>query len=391
MSNQFTRREIMKGGLASLGLASLSLPVWAMPALAQGETLVPFLDFPANFNPNPRPASRFLDTRTIDNFITPADQYYTFQHFGQPMVDAATFKLKVAGMFSSPRDFSLADLQALRPTLEQIVAYECGGNGPRNNAQGMVSNGRWKGIGLATLLKQCGISSDAKEVAFYGADFEASDVTHGGRGAAIHIDKAYFARSLSMEHAMKAEPMLAWELNGAPLTVNQGAPLRLIVPGWYGVAQVKWVNHIQAQANRLVSRFMSRDYVTVRDRKVGDEVETVEYTVGPIQLKSVVTRVTRTGNAVKIMGFALTDLTPIKSIEVSIDGGAWQAATMDRQNTATSWKLFSYTWNGAAPGEHTVVSRATDVNGQVQLAVADPSKKTIWENPEQMIRRIMIS
>lgn len=391
MSKNLSRREIMKGGLATIGVASLSLPIWALPALAQGETVVPFLDFPANFNPNPGVGRRFFDTRKIDNFITPADEYYTFQHFAQPMVDPATFRLKVAGMFSKPKDFSLADLQALRPALEQIVAYECGGNGPRNNAQGMVSNGRWKGIGLATLLKECGVSPDAKEVAFYGADFEATDVTHGGRGAAIHIDKAYFARSISVEHAMKAEPMLAWELNGAPLTVNQGAPLRVIVPGWYGVAQVKWVNHIQAQSNRLVSRFMSRDYVTVRERNVGGEVETVEYTVGPIQLKSVVSRVTKTGNAVKIMGFALSDLTPIKTIEVSIDGGPWQAATMDKQNTATSWKLFSFTWNGASPGDHTIVSRATDVNGQVQIPVTDPSKKTIWENPEQMIRRINIS
>jgi DMSO/TMAO reductase YedYZ molybdopterin-dependent catalytic subunit len=189
---------------------------------------------------------------------------------------------------------------------------------------------------------------------------------------------------------MKPEPMLAWELNGAPLTVNQGAPLRLIVPGWYGVAQVKWVNHIQAQANRLVSRFMSRDYVTVRDRKVGDDVETVEYTVGPIQLKSVVTRATKTGNSVKFMGFALTDLTPLKTVEVSIDGGPWQPATLDKQNTATSWKIFSYTWTGATAGDHTVVSRATDINGVVQPAAADPTKKTIWENNEQHVRKVTI-
>ncbi len=379
----------MKGGLASLGLASLSLPLWQLPALAQGETEVPFVDFPATFNPNPSPGRRFFDTRKIDNFITPADQYYTFQHFAQPMLDAASFKLKVAGMFSKPRDFSLAELQALKPALEQIVAYECGGNSPARNAQGMVSNGRWKGIGLATLLKSCGVSSDAREIAFYGADFTAEDVTHGN-GAATHIDKAYFARSLSVEHAMKREPMLAWELNGAPLTVNQGAPLRLIVPGWYGVAQVKWVNHIQAQPNRLVSRFMSRDYVTVRERKVGDDTELVEYTVGPIQLKSVVSRATKTGNSVKIMGFALTDLTPLKSVEVSIDGGPWQTATLDKQNTATSWKLFSYIWNNPTPGQHTVVSRATDVNGQVQPAIKDPSKKTIWENNEQHTRTIAV-
>ena len=129
MAGTLSRREMMKGALTTAaGLAALNLPLWALPPLAQGETPVLFTDFPANFNANPRAGSRFLDTRTIDNFITPADQYYTFQHFAQPMIDPATFKLKVAGMLSSPKDFSLADLQALRPGLEQISAYECGGN-----------------------------------------------------------------------------------------------------------------------------------------------------------------------------------------------------------------------------------------------------------------------
>src|SRR5947207_400054 len=121
MSKHLSRREIVKGGLASLGLASLGLPLWSMPALAQGEVPVPFLDFPANFNANPSAGRRFLDTRTIDNFITPADQYYTFQHFPQPMVDVANFKLKVAGMFSKPREFSLTELKSLKPSLEQVV------------------------------------------------------------------------------------------------------------------------------------------------------------------------------------------------------------------------------------------------------------------------------
>ena len=390
MSRNLTRREIVTGGLTLAGLAALGVPVLEMPGLAQDETVVPFLDFPANFNPNPRPGSRFLDTRTINNFITPADQFYTFQHNGQPQIDMATYKVKVTGMFGKPAEFTLDEIKALRPTLEQIVAYECGGNSPRNNAQGMVSNARWKGVNLAVVLKQCGINANAKEVVFYGVDSFMEDVQHGGRGA-THIDKSYFGRSLSLDHAMKPEVMLAYELNGAPLTLNQGAPLRLIVPGFYGVAQVKFVNHIHAQENRFVGKYMSRDYVTLRAVQNGDEQEWIEYTVGPIQLKSVITRVTKAGSAVKIMGFALTDLTPLKAIEVGIDGGPWQAATLDKQNTATSWKLFSYTWNGATPGEHTIVSRAIDANGKIQLEKADPTKKTIWENPEQMPRRVMIS
>jgi DMSO/TMAO reductase YedYZ molybdopterin-dependent catalytic subunit len=215
------------------------------------------------------------------------------------------------------------------------------------------------------------------------------EVTHG-RGTQ-RVEKSYFARSLSVDHAMKPEIMLAYELNGAPLTVNQGAPLRLIVPGWYGVAQVKFVSRIHAQDNRFVGKYMSRDYVTLKSRQVGDETEWTEYTVGPIQLKSVVSRVTRTGNTAKIMGFALTDLTPLKAVEVKIDEGMWQQATLDRQNTKTSWKLFSYTWNNPTPGEHTIVSRAIDANGNIQQEVADPTKKTNWENPEQMPRKVTIS
>src|SRR5204863_6073357 len=135
------RRDLLKGGLATMaGLAAMSIPFSALPALAQEETIVPFTDFPANFNANPGAGRRFLDTRTINNFITPADQFYTFQHNGQPQLDAATHKVKITGMFGKTADVTLDQIKAMRPTVEQIVAYECGGNGPRNNAQGMVSN-----------------------------------------------------------------------------------------------------------------------------------------------------------------------------------------------------------------------------------------------------------
>ncbi len=390
MSKNLNRRDLLKGSLASMaGLAAMGIPFSALPALAQEETVVPFLDFPMNFNANPGAGRRFFDTRTINNFITPADQFYTFQHNGQPQLDAATHKVKITGMFGKAGEITLDQIKAMRPTLEQIVAYECGGNGPRNNAQGMVSNARWKGVGLGSVLKQLGLDPKAKEIVFYGADTFSEDVTHGGRGAQ-HVDKFNFARSLTAEHAMTPEVMLAYDLNGAPLTINQGAPLRLIVPGWYGVAQVKFVTRIHAQESRFVGKYMTRDYVTLKERQNGGETETTEYTVGPIQLKSVVSRATKKGNAVTIMGFALNDLTPLKAVEVKIDNGPWQAATLDKQNTKTSWKLFSYTWNNPTPGEHTVVSRAIDANGQIQPEVTDPTKKTIWENPEQMPRRIMI-
>jgi len=374
----------MKGGFASLGLASLSLPTWELPALAQGETEVPFVDFPATFNPNPGPGRRFFDTRKIDNFITPADQYYTFQHFSQPMLEAATFKLKVAGMFSKPRDFSLAELQALKPALEQVVAYECGGNSPARNAQGMVSNGRWKGVGLATLLKACGMSSEAKEVAFYGADFTAEDVTHGG-GGPTHIDKAYFARSLSVEHAMKPEPMLAWELNGAPLTVNQGSPLRLIVPGWYAVTSIKWLTEI-ALIEEPFRGFFQADrywYEWNRDGRVVSE---------PVRLQRVRALVTEPSfdqpvprGDLTIRGVAWSGAAGITLVEVRVGEGDWQAARIVSELSRGAWCRWELITHLDQPGLITIRARATDLAGDTQPNRAEWNRLGYGNNSIQTV------
>jgi len=195
---------------------------------------------------------------------------------------------------------------------------------------------------------------------------------------------------------MRPEPLLAYALNGQPLTRDSGAPVRLIMPGWYGVANVKWLAEVHLQENRFLGNFQARWYRTLRTvggsgEETDPETQWVETEVTRLQLKSVIARVRRTAGAHQVVGFVLNDGTPLKSVEVQIDGGPWGRATLDPGNTQYSWKLFTYRWEGATTGEHTLVSRAADANGTVQPAAADLArKKTFLEDNSQFPRKVRI-
>ena len=192
---------------------------------------------------------------------------------------------------------------------------------------------------------------------------------------------------------MSKEPFLAYALNGEPLTKHQGAPLRLIVPGWYGVSNVKWLSHIHLQEDQFMGKFQTRWYRTVKGEMIDGTMTWNETAVTHMQLKSFIARVTRDGSRYKVLGVVLNDGTPLKSVEVRVDEGPWQPATMDPSTTAKySWKLFTYAWNGATPGEHTLVSRVTDVTGKVQPTEKDlENKKSFLEDNSQHPRKVKIA
>jgi DMSO/TMAO reductase YedYZ molybdopterin-dependent catalytic subunit len=202
-----------------------------------------------------------------------------------------------------------------------------------------------------------------------------------------------FGRSLSREKALSAEPMLAYELNGEPLTRHQGFPLRLLVPGWYGVANVKWLAEIHVQEDQYLGKYQARWYRTLRGEVIDGETKWKEAAITEMQLKSFIARVTRDGSRHVVLGVVLNDGTPIKSVEVRVDQGPWQTAAMDPATSSKySWKLFTYVWNGATPGEHTLVSRVTDLTGRVQPTAEDlANKKTFLEDNSQHPRTVMIS
>ncbi len=388
MGNPPTRRDMLKGSLAGAGLGVAGLPEWAFPAPAPGEVIVPFTDVPENFSTSPAPDTRFLDIRKIDRLITPSDQFFTVQHLGQPEIDGASFRLKVTGLVDRPKQLSIAEIRSLGPSPDLVAGFECSGNSPRLT-QGLASNGRWSGVPLRKVLALAGVKPQGKEVVFFGADHGIEKVDY--RGQAYEVDQQ-FGRSMTVDEAMAPEPLLAFALNGEPLSRFQGFPLRLIVPGWYGVANVKWLAQIHVQQDRYVGNYQARWYRTLRGERIGDETKWVESAVTRMRLKSVIARVTREGSSHKITGFVLNDGTPLKAVEVSIDGGSWRAAAVAPGQDRYSWKLFSYVWPDAKAGEHTLVSRVTDVNGLVQPTLADlETKKTNLENNAQHPRTVMVS
>ena len=233
MMNQRSRREILRGGLAVAGLGVLGIPEWALPALAQGETLVPFTDIPDNVRWDTPPDRRLLDVRTIDGPFTPADKFATTQHYGHPTVDAATFKLKISGLVDKPLGLSLDDIKKMG-AVDFVAGFECSGN--RGPVQGLCGNGKWTGVPLKKVLDAAGVKASAREFVFFGADKGEEEVEWRTQKYKIDVP---FGRSLNREKALSGEPFLAWALNGQPLSKHQGAPLRLLVPGWYGVANVK--------------------------------------------------------------------------------------------------------------------------------------------------------
>lgn len=393
MPEQMTRRETLRKGMTAAGLLAL-VPDWAIPAVAQDELDVPFTDLPKGFNPgaNPNAPTRVLDIRKIDGMFTPKDQFYALQHMNRPQIDPATYRLKITGLVNKSTDFSLADLQKMHAA-EVAAGYECSGNSPRS-VQGLSSCGLFKGVRLRDVLKQVGVHPKAREVVFFGTDRGPQEVVF--RQQTFKVDQQ-FGRSITLENAMKPEPLLAYALNGDALTLAQGSPLRLIMPGWYGVCNVKWLAEVHLQEDRYLGNYQARWYRSVvgvggtgEDADPG--TQWVETEITRQHLKSVIARVRKKNGAYEVFGFVLNDGTPLKSVEVKIDDGAWQKATLASNNTQYSWKLFTYRWEGATPGEHTLISRVIDTEGNVQPTLEElKRKKTFLEDNSQYPRKVMIS
>jgi DMSO/TMAO reductase YedYZ molybdopterin-dependent catalytic subunit len=386
--NQHSRREILRGGLAVAGLGVIGIPEWVLPALAADETLVPFTDIPDNVRWDTPPDRRLLDVRTIEGPFTPPDKFATTQHYGHPTVDAATFKLKVSGLVDKPLQLSLDDLKKMGAT-EMVAGFECSGN--RGPIQGLCGNGKWTGVPLKKVLDAAGVKTSAREFVFFGADKGEEEVEWRTQKFKIDVP---FGRSLNREKALSGEPFLAWALNGQPLSKHQGAPLRLIVPGWYGVANVKWLSQVHIQEDAYLGKYQARWYRTVRGEMIDGEMKYMETAVTHMNPKSFVARVTKDGAACKVTGVILNDGTPIKSVEVKVDDGPWQPATLDPATAKDKfgWKLFTYTWNNASPGDHTLVSRVTQTDGKVQPTEQDlAEKKSFLEQNSQAPRKVKVA
>ena len=383
------RRDVLLRSAAAAGIMLLDRHGFAVAAQAS-EQLVPWVDQPPTVPP---PAQAVIKNLTpwesLDTWITPNDKFFGIGHYEWPVIDAAAWRLDIAGQVGTPISLSLNDLKA-RPRQDVTFTLECSGNNGLPFFTSAVGNAQWAGASLADILKTAAIKAGAQEVVFFGAD-RGEEVIRAGTPLELKFT-GHFARSMSIADAMSPANMLCYEMNGEPLPAAHGAPMRLIAPGWYGIANVKWLRRIEVLDTPFEGRFMGRDYVTVREESRDGEMVAMETSVGRGLLKSAPARVTKTDGGYRIAGMAWGPI-PIDTVEVKIDSGSWIKATLAEEDKSPSaWRFWHLDWR-AMPGEHSITSRATDTAGNVQPAMDDPviaNKKTYWESNGQITRRVRI-
>jgi DMSO/TMAO reductase YedYZ molybdopterin-dependent catalytic subunit len=300
--------------------------------------------------------------------ITPAGLHYLLIHFDIPHVDADTWRLEIGGLVREPLSLSLADLRA-RPARTIPVTLECAGNGraliPGHNpsqpwVREAVGTAEWTGTPLAPILEEAGVEEAARNLVLTGLD----------RGIQGEIEHDY-ERSLRLDEARGEDVLLTYEMNGAPLPPQHGYPVRLIVPGWYGMTHVKWLRAITAIADEFQGYQQVGTYRIMRseDDTEGPPVERIlpRSLLVPPGIPDFLTRERHLpAGPVKLEGRAWSGHAPIERVEVSDDGGAtWADAELEPPLGPYAWRGFSFEWD-ATPGEHELCCRATDGAGNVQ-------------------------
>lgn len=304
---------------------------------------------------------------TLKHDVTPLGAHYLLSHFDIPFVTSSNdWSLSLTDCFNKPTTFTLETLQSM-PAITQRVTLECAGNGrrhvsPRWPSQPWgteaVGTADWTGTRLSHLLHQAGLSKSCKEIVFHGTDV-------GIDGGQVHN----FARSLTPAMAMHDDVMIAWQMNGQPLAPQHGFPLRLIVPGWYGMASVKWLAEIQAidhafQGHQQTGTYMYRESATDSGTPV-TEIRVKSLLVPPgIPDWATRKRLLKPG-PVKLTGRAWSGAgTPITKVEFGVDGH-WSTAELIPNNNRYAWSEWQCVWH-AETGPHKLSCKATDANGNTQ-------------------------
>jgi DMSO/TMAO reductase YedYZ molybdopterin-dependent catalytic subunit len=297
--------------------------------------------------------------------VTPANGFYVRSNFAVPALDQARHRIAVGGAVHNALDLGVDDLRTLG-TKTILSTLECAGNNRMSLAPlpsgepwlgGAVSTGAWTGVPLRAVLDRAGVKPEAVEILVTGAD--------RGKPKDGPADIP-FARSLPLAKALHADTLLALDLNGEPLPAHHGAPVRLLVPGWYGMASVKWVTRIDAvtepfrgyyQANRYIFDFGDGTPPVPVDR-----MRVKSTIVAPVEGEAV------DAGRIVVRGKAWSGAGQIVKVEVAIDGGeTWQEARLGlAPESPYAWRSWEYEWHAADPGRHALRARATDSAGNVQ-------------------------
>jgi Sulfite oxidase and related enzymes len=326
------------------------------------------------------PVNLEMPFETLDGFITPNDRFYVRCHFPIPAIDPSRWKLRIEGAVEKPMELRYDELSALEPR-HLTVTLECAGNGrvflvPKVKGVqwelGAVGNAEWTGVPLSDLLQHAAVKSSAREVIFEGAD-------NGPVSAAPHpAGKIHFARSVPIEKAAK-DVLLAYKMNGEVLPPSHGFPLRAIVPGWYGMASIKWLQRIIVTDNPFHGYYQTIDYAHWEQHNGGPSLLPLTRMVVKAQIsRPAMNEVVRSNDNYLIKGAAWTSNAEITKVEVSTDGGKqWSEAELLGKAVANAWRLWHFNWKTPSrPGQYKLLARATDSTGAVQPHDRAPNRGT---------------
>lgn len=350
------------------------MPVPPTPDAAHSETHSPEMIVRQGDPPNLE-----FPFHTLSERLTPPGQFYVRSHFPVPELSADDWRLGIGGLTTRPLHLSLADLQAMTPRTI-TVTLECAGNSrsflhPKVEGVawelGAVSTAQWTGVPLSAVLEWAGLHSGAREVVLCGAD----------RGCLHEPAKTpgviAYERSLPLKKALD-DVLLAYAMNGEPLTPQHGFPLRAIVPGWYGMASVKWLTNIYVTDTPFQGFFQTLDY------SYWEEGGPLSPQMRPLSVMQVKAQIARpapgesvaAGQPYTMTGAAWSGKADIVRVEVSTDGGlTWADAELSDPAEPCVWRRWNFRWHTpSTPGSATLLARATDSAGYTQPSGHTPGR-----------------
>ena len=312
---------------------------------------------------SPRPEDYEMELAGFESYLTPNDSFFVRTHTYTPTPDPATFELKIKGLVSKPLTLKLADLKRLKK-IELVAVLECAGNGRANYRpmmpglqwnEGSVGNAKWGGVRLKDVLAQAGVDPKATDIAINGIETPAGT-------------QPKFVRSVPIAKCLHPDTLLAWEMNGQPLPVTNGGPLRLVVPGWAGDSWVKWVENMELIDHEFDGFFMKTAYRhPIKPIAPGAAVDPKDTEpVTWLNIKSVIhTPKNLAAGKQVVFGVAWSGKSPVAKVEVSIDDGkTWKLAKLDNRKTPYGWRMWRLPV--IVPINGVLVAKATDEAGVSQ-------------------------
>ena len=301
----------------------------------------------------------------VGGVVMPNARFYVRNNFQIPNLDRATFRLTVGGLVERSLSLGARDLLNMR-SQSLVVTLECAGNGrtrfdrPTEGekwALGAVSTAEWTGVPLVEILDRAGVSTSAREVLFRGADCGFVD----GGSESIH-----FERSLQLDDARGGDVLLAYAMNGEPLPVQHGYPLRLIVPRWYAVASVKWLTEIELIDRPFAGYFQNHKYWYEWER----DGQVVREPVRVQRVRSLITEPSPNAEVqpgeLCIRGVAWSGAAPIARVAVSVGDSGWQDARLVGERRSYGWQWWELMTRVEQSGSLTLRARATDLADRTQ-------------------------